>query len=159
MLVSMIVAHDENRVIGHRNKLPWHIPSELRHFKNMTIGKTVVMGRKTYESIGRPLPDRVNIVLSRQTDYNPLGATRVSDLETALLTVKTNEVVIIGGQQIYEQALHRCDRLYVTKVKGAFEGDAYFPAYEGNFRLLDNSNVREDNGYMYQTFLYERKFK
>lgn len=157
MLISMIVAHDENRLIGKGNALPWDIPKELQHFKNMTVGKTVIMGRKTFESIGRPLPNRVNIVLSRQSDFNPIGATRVSDLETALLMVKTKEVVIIGGQQIYEQAIRMCHRLYVTKVKGAFEGDAYFPAYEGNFRLLDNSNAREDNGYTYQTFIYEKK--
>lgn len=135
--VAIIVAVAQNGVIGGNNQLLWHLPADMKHFKTITTGHTVVMGRKTYESIGRPLPNRVNVVISRNPDFKVEGCTLVASLEEAItpqslnthhsiLTLHTT-IFIIGGAEIYRQALPFTDKIYLTEVKASFEGDTYFP--------------------------------
>ncbi|GAA4884234.1 type 3 dihydrofolate reductase [Ferrimonas pelagia] len=121
----------KDRVIGKDNQMPWHLPADLRHFKAVTMGKPVVMGRKTYESIGRPLPGRHNIVISRQSDLVLDGVTVVADIEAAVAAAgSVDELMIIGGGQLYGTLLERADRLYLTLVDLAVEGDTQFPDYQ-----------------------------
>lgn len=136
MNLAIIVAQAKNRVIGINNKLPWHLPEDLRYFKQVTMGKPIIMGRNTYESIGRPLPGRTNIVISRQPDYSPAGVKVVASLELAIELAESialidgaQEAMVIGGAQIYAQALDRADRLYLTEVDAEIEGDAWFPEF------------------------------
>ncbi|MEJ8574325.1 dihydrofolate reductase [Microbaculum marinum] len=132
--LSIIVAIAENGVIGRDNGLPWRLPSDLRYFKSVTMGKPVIMGRKTFESIGRPLPGRDNIVVTRRTGFTAPDVTVAYSLDEAVTLAEgfarargLDEVFIIGGAQIYAEALDRADRLYVTEVATAAEGNATFP--------------------------------
>ena len=126
--LSIIVAMSSNRVIGVNNSLPWHLSEDLKHFKTLTTGHTIIMGRKTYESIGKPLPNRRNIVISRNLNAFYGGVEVVHSLEDAFSTSSNvEEVFIIGGSNIYEQSLHLVEHLYITEIKKAFEGDAFFP--------------------------------
>jgi dihydrofolate reductase len=130
MKISMIAAMADNRVIGKDNKMPWHLPADLKFFKKMTIAKPVIMGRKTFESIGRPLPGRHNIVITRSNDFCADGITIVHDTDSALAAAgDVEEVVIIGGGNIYQQMLGRVDELYLTFIELLVDGDAYFPDY------------------------------
>lgn len=127
-MISLIVAMDEAGLIGRDNDLPWRLPSDLAFFKRTTMGKPVLMGRKTYESIGRPLPGRENIVITRQAGYEAPGCTVLDSLQAACAhCVSAEECVIIGGSQIYSQALTLVDRMYITRVHARLEGDAWFP--------------------------------
>lgn len=122
---------DRNRLIGNNNQLPWHLPADFAHFKSVTMGKPVIMGRKTYQSIGKPLPGRENIVLTRDPDMTFAGVESVSSFEQALkLVPDADEVMVIGGSSIYEELLPRADRLYLTYVDAEFEGDAWFPEFD-----------------------------
>ena len=128
MKIAMIAAMANNRVIGKDNQMPWHLPEDLRHFKAMTLGKPVVMGRKTYESIGRPLPGRHNIVISRQQDLVIDGVTRVSSFEEAKVAAgDCDELVVMGGGQLYEMLLSQADILYLTEINLTVEGGHLFP--------------------------------
>jgi dihydrofolate reductase len=127
-MISIIVAASTNNVIGAKGKLPWRVSSDLKRFKALTMGKPIVMGRLTYESIGRPLPGRQNIVITRQADYVADGCDVVSTIETALNAAgDVDEVMIIGGAHIYRAFLPRADRIYLTRVQAAVEGDAFLP--------------------------------
>ncbi|CAA0120699.1 dihydrofolate reductase [Zhongshania aliphaticivorans] len=137
--VSLIVAMAKNRVIGVNNQLPWHLPADLKHFKATTMAKPIVMGRKTWESIGRPLPGRFNIVISRQSGYTAEGAVVVPDLASALTLAREeadssglDEVCVIGGETIYRQALDEATKMYITEVDLNPDGDAWFPEIELN---------------------------
>ena len=132
MLLSMIVAMDKNRVIGADNDMPWHLPDDLKHFKAMTLGKPVVMGRKTFESIGsKPLPGRRNLVISRNPAYSAAGAEVFSSVEDALAQLSdSQEVVIMGGGQLYQQMLPVADKLYLTFVDTQVKGDTLFPEWQ-----------------------------
>ncbi|MCJ8169611.1 dihydrofolate reductase [Atopomonas sediminilitoris] len=139
--LAMIAALGENQVIGVDNQLPWHLPEDLQHFKRMTLGKPVIMGRKTWDSIGRPLPGRLNIVISRQADLHLSGAEVFTDLPAALRRARdwaqleqAEEIMLIGGAQLYRQALPLAERLYLTRVALAPEGDAFFPALDARWR-------------------------
>lgn len=133
MDISIIVAIAENNVIGDNNQLIWHIPEDLKRFKALTMGHHIIMGRKTWESIGRALPGRISIVISRNPNYLAPGAIVVTSLEDALAKAQSdNEVFIIGGAQIYEQALPLANKLYLTQVHKAFEGDVSFPEIDKN---------------------------
>ena len=126
--MSIIVAMDERDVIGHEGRLPWRLPADLKRFKALTMGKPVVMGRKTWESIGKPLPGRHNIVVTRQRDYAAPGVTVVDSLATALAAAgEVAEVCIIGGAEIYRLALPITDVLHVTRVHATVDGDTRFP--------------------------------
>ena len=129
----------ENRVIGNGNKIPWHLPEDFKWFKQTTTGHVIVMGRKTFESIGRPLPNRTTVILSRSEFQYP-GIKTISDLSQ--LDVDSSEwngkeIFICGGAQIYEQTLDRCSDLYLTLVKQTVDGDAYFPRFEDRFELVE----------------------
>jgi dihydrofolate reductase len=129
--LSLIVAMTPGRVIGRDNGLPWHLPDDLRRFKAITLGKPVVMGRRTFESIGRPLPGRRNLVLSRRTDFAPAGVEVVRDLDAAFAAAgDAAEIMVIGGAEVYALALPRATRLYVTEVHGEVAGDVRFPAID-----------------------------
>ena len=131
MKISMIAAMAEDRVIGLDNKMPWHLPADLKFFKRVTLGKPVIMGRKTYQSIGRPLPGRKNIVLTRDANLTIEGVECVQTLEQATeLLGSVEEVMIIGGATIYEQFLEKADRLYLTFIDLETKGDTYFPDYQ-----------------------------
>ena len=125
-----------NRVIGAGNRIPWHLPEDFKWFKQMTTGQVVVMGRKTFESIGKPLPHRETIVLSRSQFSHP-GVRTVASLDEIDLVGETRAVFICGGAQIYEQALPLCSNLYLTLVKRTVEGDVFFPRFEDRFVLAE----------------------
>lgn len=131
MIVSIIVAASENNVIGKDNQLIWKLSSDLQHFKKTTTGHTILMGRKTFESIGRALPNRTNIVISRNENYTADGCIKAQSIDEALILVPANEseVFITGGGEIYKQALAKglVEKIYLTKVKTTIEGDAFFP--------------------------------
>lgn len=131
-----IAAMSENRVIGHGNKIPWHLPEDFKWFKKMTTGHIVVMGRKTFEAIGKPLPNRQTIVLSRTKTELP-GVRVVSALEEIDFSADPREVFICGGAQIYEQTLPLCSDLYLTLVKWHVDGDAFFPLFEDQFEWVE----------------------
>ncbi len=128
-MVSIVVAFDDNGLIGDMGRLPWNIPGDLKKFKELTLGKVVIMGRKTYESIGKPLPGRVNIVLTRKKDYAPQGVLVCSDLKESIKKAAEykKEIFVIGGAEIYKQALKVAEKLYVSHIYGEYKGDTYFP--------------------------------
>lgn len=135
--LSMIVAATRNQVIGRDNQMPWHLPDDLRYFKQRTLGKPIIMGRKTWESLGRPLPGRLNIVVTRQTDVEYAGAEVFSDLAAALQRGRewatqqgVDEVMLIGGGQLYQQALPLAQRVYLTRIDLELEGDTFFPVLD-----------------------------
>jgi len=130
MIISMIVAMAHDRVIGLDNQMPWHLPADLQHFKKVTLGKPVIMGRKTYDSIGRALPGRLNIVVSRDANLTIEGVTCVTSLQQAIAAAgDVEEVMIIGGATIYEYFLSTANRLYLTFIDVEVEGDTHFPNY------------------------------
>ena len=130
-IISLIAAMANNRVIGKDNEMPWHLPADLAHFKAITLGKPIIMGRKTYESIGRPLPGRKNIVISRNNSYTLEGCETVSSLEKAMeLVSDVEELMIIGGGYLYSQTLSQADRLYLTFIDLDVDGDTQFPEFE-----------------------------
>jgi dihydrofolate reductase len=130
VIISLIVAVAENGVIGRNGDLPWRIPADLKFFKETTMGKPIVMGRKTWQSIGRPLPGRDNIVVTRDKDFSAPGATVVVGLEAAITAAgDASEVMIIGGAQIYAEALSRAARVYLTEVHASPAGDIHLPAF------------------------------
>ena len=161
MIISLIVAMDENRVIGYKNKLPWNLPSELKYFRETTKGKPVVMGRKTHESIGRPMPERLNIIITRDKNYKTNNCIVVHSREDALKAAKgSNEIMVIGGAEIYRLFLPIANRLYVTKVHGAFKGDTYFPEFNENewIKVKEKSFEKDnENKYSYTIIVLERK--
>lgn len=165
-MLSLIVAMSSNRIIGINNSLPWHLPNDLKYFKQATMGKPIVMGRKTFESIGKPLPGRRNIVITRDVDYQAEGVDVVRSLEEAIslgedicLVNGQEEVMVIGGAQIYQLALEKADRLYVTHVDAHVEGDAYFPEVDWpSFTLMAEEKFAAEgpNPYDYRFSVYQR---
>ena len=134
-MIAMIAALSQSRCIGRDNQLPWDLPQEVRYFRDQTRGKPVIMGRKTFDSLGKPLPQRRNIVITRQSDWAAPGVEVVSSMELALGLVEADhragrEIMIIGGAEIYRLGLPLADRLYLTLIDQAFEGDAYFPEWD-----------------------------
>jgi dihydrofolate reductase len=127
MIISLIVAMGANRVIGKNNQIPWHLPADLKYFRKMTMGKPIIMGRKTYDSIGRSLSGRQNIVVTRNKDFVASGCSVVHSIGEALEVAEGEEVMIIGGAQLYKQLLPRATRLYLTKIEADFSGDKCFP--------------------------------
>ena len=137
MKVSLIVAVSRNGVIGQNNQLPWHLPGDLKYFKSVTMGKPLIMGRKTFDSIGRPLPGRTNIVITRDPEWHAEGVQIAQTLlqamalaELACAEAEVDELMVIGGEQIYAMTLPSADRLYLTEVQADVEGDAFFPAFD-----------------------------
>jgi dihydrofolate reductase len=142
--LCLIAALAENRVIGCNNQLPWHLPADLKHFKALTLGKPIIMGRKTWDSLGRPLPGRLNLVVSRQLDLQLPGAEVFASLQAAIARADqwaaaagVDELMLIGGAQLYTQGLALAERLYLTRVGLSPVGDAWFPPFEGPQWLLN----------------------
>jgi len=157
--VSIIVATGRNREIGRDGAIPWHLRGDLARFKVLTIGHPVVMGRKTHESIGKPLPGRRNIVITRQPDYRAGGCEVVHSLKEALRLAGDGEVFVIGGAEIYKEALPIANRIYLTLVDGDFPGDAHFPEINGNVwrevRAVPGPK-EEKNNLRYTFLMFER---
>lgn len=163
--LSLVVAMDEAGLIGRDGQLPWRLPNDLAHFKRLTLGKTVLMGRRTWESLGRPLPGRDNWVLSRDPGYAPAGARVFASLDAALAAAQgRDEVLVIGGAELYRLALPRVQRMYLTQVLarigGAAADDVHFPAYDAaRFRELERQDHRADerHPYPYRFVTLERR--
>lgn len=154
MRVSIIAAIGKNRELGKNNKLLWNIPEDLNHFRKITAGHTVIMGRKTHESIGRALPKRINIVVTRDKSYRSEGCVVCGSLNEALEIAKKSgekEVFVIGGGEIYKQAIGIADKLYLTLVDGTFDADTFFPDYS-EFKKVISKEEHKDENYRY-TFL------
>ena len=160
LLISLIAAMSDRRVIGVKNRLPWHLPADLKWFRQQTMGKPILMGRLTFESIGRPLPGRTNIIVTRDRDYRVDGALVCHDIEAALAAAgDAEEIMVIGGATFYRQMMSRASRLYITVVHADIAGDAWFPE-------IDASRWREDqridhpaddaNPYPYSFVIYNR---
>ncbi len=157
--ISLIAAIAQNRVIGRDNKIPWHISEDLKRFKKLTQGHVVVMGRKTYESIGRPLPNRVNIVITRDKNLRISSQVLIfHSIDDAIEEAKkiemkaggeVPEIFVIGGGEIFRQTLPLADKLYLTIVKGSFSGPILFPTYEDLFKKVVYREDREGDGYKY----------
>jgi dihydrofolate reductase len=163
---SLIAAIAQNNVIGRDNQLPWHLPADLKHFKALTLGKPIIMGRKTWDSLGRPLPGRLNLVVTRQSDLQLEGAEVFTTLEAAHARAQewaqaqdAEEVMLIGGAQLYEMGLAQADRLYLTRVLISPQGDAYFPdVKEADWHLssaIEHSAGVETPGYVFE--VWDRK--
>jgi dihydrofolate reductase len=144
VIVSLVLAMSENRVIGRNGGLPWHLPKDLQHFKKLTVDHTVIMGRKTFDEIKHPLDNRRNVVITRNPDFQARGATVVPSLDEALaLGATEREVFVIGGGEIFRLALPRADRLYLTVVHASVEGDTYFPAFDATAWVLEEEERHE----------------
>jgi dihydrofolate reductase len=160
MKISIVVAMAANGVIGQDNQLPWRLPADLRHFKQTTMGKPILMGRKTYESIGRPLPGRTNIVITRDAGYTAEGCVVVHSIEAAMQAAASqDEIMVIGGAEFYRQVLPYTDTIYLTRIHEDFEGDTYFPELNaGEWREVERTDCMpdENNPYRYSFVLLER---
>ena len=161
MQLSIIVAMNKNQVIGKDGALPWHISSDLKNFKKITMGKPILMGRKTHESIGKPLPGRENIILTENKDYFSEGCVVKHTLDEALLYCeKVPEVMVMGGATLYEQTLNKAEKLYITEVVASVDGDIFFPEYDRSQWLeisRDSFKADENNEYDYSFMVLERK--
>jgi dihydrofolate reductase len=162
--ISLIVAMSENRVIGRKNQLPWHMPGDLKHFKQLTSGHWVAMGRKTLDSIGKPLPNRTNVVITRQGAYTaPTGVLVAHGLNEAIslaAEAAQDELFILGGAEIFAQALPRAGRIHLTLIHANIDGDTYFPAFEGREWILahdERHEADEKNPFAYSFQRYERR--
>jgi dihydrofolate reductase len=159
--VSLIVAMAKNRVIGANNTLPWHLPADLKRFKALTIGHHIVMGRKTYESIGKPLPGRTSVVVTRNADYSAPGVIVANSLEKAISACGNDEeIFVIGGAELYRQAIKFADRIYLTEIDADIQGDAHFAKFDRKLWLETervNHAPDEKNVHSYHFVVYERK--
>ncbi len=164
-MISFIVAMDRNRVIGKDNQLPWHLPADLKFFKKTTMGHPIVMGRKTHESIGKPLPGRENIIVTRNERYESEGCTVIHSVKELLRLAAENkeeELFVIGGAELFRTIFPFADRLYITHIDHEFEGDTFFPDdHESDWKLISSEKGIKDekNPYEYFYNIYERKEK
>lgn len=162
-MVKILVACDENRVIGKDNALIWHLPADLKRFKALTTDNVIIMGRKTFDSIGKALPNRINIVITRQKDYAVEGVEVVHSLEEAILKAKSlrkDDIFVIGGAEIYHLAMDMADQILLTQLHDIFEGDAFFPKIEDeNWEIIEKvkGETDEKNPYQYSFITYQRK--
>lgn len=161
-MITFVVAMDRNRGIGFRGKLPWRLPADLKFFKQTTTGHTVLMGRKTYESIGKPLPNRINVVLTRDPSWNANaeGVHTVHSVEEALSRFGGGELYVIGGSEIFTALLPRADKLIVTHINHEFETDTIFPEFAGHgWKAVSRTPglTDEKNPYAYEFVVYERE--
>ncbi|NTV95970.1 MAG: dihydrofolate reductase [Thiobacillus sp.] len=156
--LSIIVAMARNRVIGIDNTLPWHLPEDLKHFKTLTMGHHIIMGRKTYESIGRPLPGRTTVIVSRDPGYKMDGCLVAHSLEEAIrLAEGDDEAFFVGGSSLYGQALPLADRLYITEIQADYPGDAHFPEFDmAHWRETARVRQVSQAGLAYEFVVYDR---
>lgn len=162
-MISFIVAMDENRVIGKNNELPWHLPEDLKYFKRVTMGHPIIMGRKTFESIGRPLPGRENIIITRNKEFQTDKCTVINSVEELLKYCHENpneEYFVIGGAEIFKQLISHVDHLYITFIHEHFDGDTYFPSIDmKEWELISKEQGLQDekNPYQYEFLIYKKK--
>ncbi|MEY4274784.1 MAG: Dihydrofolate reductase [Bacteroidota bacterium] len=162
-MLKILVAFDENRVIGKNNTLIWHLPADLKRFKALTTGHVIIMGRKTFESIGKPLPNRTTIVISRQADLQIEGAIITHSVEEAILKAKSltrEDIFIVGGAEIYALSLPLADQILVTQLHDIFDGDAFFPEISLDTWIVSERErgvTDEKNAYQYSYLTYSRK--
>jgi len=156
--LSLIVAFANNRVIGHKNTLPWHLPEDLKRFRALTTGHHIIMGRKTYESLGRLLPGRTTVIVTRNKNYKIEGAHIAHSLEAALmLCASDDEPFVIGGAELYKEGLLHAAKLYITEVYAEFEGDAYFPMVDLSvWKETDRKAHKSEKGLLYNNLVYKR---
>ncbi|KSU83385.1 dihydrofolate reductase [Fictibacillus enclensis] len=157
-MISYVFAMDRNRLIGKQNDLPWHLPADLKHFKKVTMGKPILMGRKTYESIGKPLPGRENIILTRDESFQAEGCTVLHTVQDALDRQDT-ELCVIGGSEVFRLFMPYVERMYVTRIDESFDGDTYFPAYdESEWNIIDRTTgiLDEKNKYPHEFLTFEK---
>ena len=161
MFISAIVAMSENRVIGRDNQLPWHLPADMRHFKSLTMNNPILMGRKTFQSIGRALPGRCNIVISRDPHFQACGCVVANSVETALEAIDySNEAFVIGGALLFEQMMPRIKRIYLTIIHHHFDGDTFFPELDPKewFEVSrEDHDADSENLHPYSFITLERK--
>jgi len=158
-MISLIWAMDQQRLIGANNQMPWHLPADMAWFREHTLGKSVLMGRKTFDSIGKPLSKRRNIILSRQHNLSVDGCDIVHDLKDVISEFEGEELMVMGGAEIYALALPLAKRLYCTQIEASFEGDAWFPAIDMNQWSCvhqESHQPDEKNKYPYRFEIYER---
>ena len=156
--LSIIVATDKKRGIGINNQLPWHLPEDLAHFKSTTSGHPIIMGRKTYDSIGRPLPKRRNIVISRNSEWNQNGVETVNSIEQGLALLNEEQAFVIGGAQIYAQALPLAERLIVTEIQAEYACDAFFPSIDPQvWEESSRQSFISSNNLAYDIVIYLKK--
>lgn len=163
MTLSIIAAVATNNVIGRDNQLPWHLPADLKRFKQLTSGHHLLMGRRTFESVGTPLPGRITVVISRDRAYAPPGVAMARSFDEAVGKAEATgdpEIFVGGGTEIFRQALHRADRMYLTRVHAEPQGDTYFPEFDdvNEWQLVDSEHYEADerNPYPYSFLTYER---
>jgi dihydrofolate reductase len=161
MIVSIIAALSTNNVIGRNNRLPWHVSADLKRFKSLTLGHHLLIGRKTFESLDRPLPGRTIVVITHDLDFAADGVLTAPSVERAIELARLDpEVFIGGGAQIFEQTIHRADRMYLTRIHAEIEGDAFFPEFDDvtEWILVDveHHEADEKNDYPYSFLTYER---
>ncbi len=158
MNISIIVAAAENNVIGKDNDMPWRLSADLKRFKKLTMGHHIVMGRKTFESIGKPLPGRTSVIITRNKDYKQEGCIVVHSLEEALQTINDDEIFVIGGGEIYNMAFEKADKLYLTRVHASLEGDTCIPEVNNRWQEVEREDFQKDekNQYDYSFIDYIR---
>ncbi len=159
-MLSLIVAADRNNVIGKDNALIWHLPNDLRYFKEKTTGHAIIMGRRTFESVGKPLPNRRNIIITRNPGFKAEGCEVVTSLEAAMALVNPqDENFIVGGEEIYRQALPLADRVYLTRIDHAFEGDRHFPELGPEWELTASTEgvLDEKNQFAHTFLIFDRR--
>jgi dihydrofolate reductase len=165
MELAIVVAIADNNVIGKDNQLIWYMPQDLKHFKSITMGFPIIMGRKTYESIGKPLPGRTSIVVTRQTDYLAKGCVVVQSITEAIAKAEEHnqeKAFVIGGAEIYQQAMDVCDTIYLTRIRHSFEGDTFFPEIDLNHWIEEKREsfpADDKNPYPFDFIMLTRKQK
>ena len=157
--LSLIVAQASNHVIGLNNTLPWHLPEDLKRFRSLTMGHHIIMGRKTYESLGRLLPGRTTVIVTRNKAYQVEGALAAHSLQAALVLASGDtEPFVIGGAELYKEGIQLATKLYITEVQGKFEGDAFFDTIDLNeWQLTEKKDHLSTNGLQYSDLIYLRR--
>ncbi|WP_408006226.1 dihydrofolate reductase [Pseudalkalibacillus sp. A8] len=160
-MISLLLAMGKNRVIGKDNDLPWHLPEDLKWFRRVSTGHTVIMGRRTYESIGKPLPNRKNVIVTNDKNYQAEGCIVTHSIDEALQQ-DGDEQIVIGGTNVFKQVLDRAERIYLTYIDEEFDGDTFFPEIdesEWELKSKEKGIKNEKNPYDYYFMIYERKGK
>lgn len=156
--LSLIVAIAKNRVIGLNNTLPWHLPEDLKRFRALTTGHHIIMGRKTYDSLGRLLPGRTTVIVTRNPDYKVEGAIVLHSLEAAIAACgDDNEAFLIGGAELYKDGLKLANKLYITEIHAEYQGDAFFPEFDASkWQVCESESHKAENGLSFAYFTYQR---
>ncbi|WP_017548972.1 dihydrofolate reductase [Salinicoccus carnicancri] len=157
-MVSLIVCHADQNVIGFKNGMPWHLPVDLKHVKKLTEGNTIVMGRKTFESLGRPLPNRTNVILTKNQDYSAEGADIIHDIDD--ISELPGKIFIFGGSGVYKQTMELVDEMYITRIHETFAGDTFFPEYDMNdweITARQEGTIDDSNRYPHEFLKLTRK--